>query len=82
MYSLNNQLDGTRFNSYGFESTGRGGHSVNGTSGSTALYHHNGSRYGLALGRGGPDGKMNGLHGTKHKRGDMDRKSFSNRSIR
>ena len=48
---------------------------VNGSSGSTALYHHNGTRYGLGLGRGGaPDGKMNGLHGPKHKRGDMDRK--------
>lgn len=34
------------------------------------------SRYGLGLtGRGnaGTDGKMNGLHGPKHKRGDMDR---------
>jgi hypothetical protein len=35
-----------------------------------------GQRYGLALGgRGaGPvDGKMNGLHGPKHKRSDIDR---------
>lgn len=50
---------------------------VSNTSGSTALYHHNGSRYGLGIpGRApaGPnDGKMNGLHGPKHKRGDMDR---------
>ena len=82
MYSLNNPLDGTRFNSYGLESTGRGGHNVNGTSGSTVLYHHNGSRYGLALGRGGPNGKINRLHGTKHKWGDMDRRSFPNCSIR
>ncbi|KAF5338450.1 hypothetical protein D9758_012238 [Tetrapyrgos nigripes] len=45
------------------------------TSGSTALYHHNGSRYGLGIpGRANPlDNKMNGLHGPKHKRGDMDR---------
>lgn len=43
--------------------------------GSTALYHHHGSRYGLGLGGRmvGPDSKMNGLHGPKHKRGDMDR---------
>ena len=48
--------------------------SNNTTGGSTALYHHNGSRYGLGLPRsGGADGKMNGLHGPKHKRGDMDR---------
>jgi hypothetical protein len=59
-YGLDGGLDGGRYN----------------TSGSTALYHHNGSRYGLGLpGRGNPgiDGKMNGLHGPKHKRGDMDR---------
>ena len=45
------------------------------SSGSTALYNH-GSRFGLnAMGggrTGGPD-KMNGLHGPKHKRGDIDR---------
>ena len=75
VYGLNNQMESTRYNAYGFESTVRGGQAANGTSGSTALYHHNGSRYGLGLGRGAPDGKMNGLHGTKHKRGDMDRKS-------
>ncbi|KAI0320995.1 ARM repeat-containing protein [Amylostereum chailletii] len=45
-----------------------------GGTGSTALYHHNGSRYGLGMGgRTNGDGKMNGLHGPKHKRGDMDR---------
>ncbi|KAG9223235.1 hypothetical protein CCMSSC00406_0000076 [Pleurotus cornucopiae] len=46
-------------------------------SGSTALYHHNGSRYGLSAPArpsvGGPDSKMGGLHGPKHKRGDIDR---------
>ncbi|KII86320.1 hypothetical protein PLICRDRAFT_164809 [Plicaturopsis crispa FD-325 SS-3] len=44
--------------------------------GSTALYHHNGTRYGLGIpGRvpSSADGKMNGLHGPKHKRGDIDR---------
>ncbi|KAI0035236.1 armadillo-type protein [Vararia minispora EC-137] len=54
---------------YGFDSA-----NANGATGSTALYHHNGTRYGLALGRpNGGDSKMNGLHGPKHKRGDMDR---------
>ncbi|KAF9487698.1 ARM repeat-containing protein [Pleurotus eryngii] len=45
--------------------------------GSTALYHHNGSRYRLSAPArpsvGGPDSKMGGLHGPKHKRGDIDR---------
>ncbi|KAK7032704.1 ARM repeat-containing protein [Favolaschia claudopus] len=76
VYGLNG-LDGNGYNSYGFESGGRGGANTNGTSGSTALYHHNGSRYGLGLparaNSGAGDGKMNGLHGPKHKRGDMDR---------
>jgi len=65
-YGLNG--DG-QYSSYG------GGNSPSNTSGSTALYHHNGSRYGLGIpGRSNPlDNKMNGLHGPKHKRGDMDR---------
>lgn len=42
--------------------------------GSTALYHHHGSRYGLAMGARIQDNKMNGLHGAKHKRGEIDRK--------
>lgn len=71
VYGLNGGLDSS-YNSYGFDRAG-----ANGTSGSTALYHHNGSRYGLGIpGRtpsDGADGKMNGLHGPKHKRGDMDR---------
>ncbi|KAJ7630440.1 ARM repeat-containing protein [Roridomyces roridus] len=74
VYGLNG-LDNNGYNSYGFESGGRSNGS--GTSGSTALYHHNGSRYGLGLptraNSGAGDGKMNGLHGPKHKRGDMDR---------
>ncbi|KAI6153219.1 ARM repeat-containing protein [Pisolithus tinctorius] len=78
VYNLNNQLDGTRYNTYGFDSSTRSGHGVNGAaSGSTALYHHNNSRYGPGMGRGGPDGKMNGLHGPKHKRGDMDLNRFA-----
>ena len=72
MYDLNNNLDSS-YNSYGFESNGR--NSANSNSGSTALYHHNGSRYGLGThGRSnGPNDKVNSLHGAKHKRGDMDR---------
>jgi hypothetical protein len=38
------------------------------------LYHHHGSRYGLGIGgRVASDGKMNGIHGPKHRRGDVDR---------
>lgn len=62
MYGLNgNGSDNGRFSSY--------------STGSTALYHHNGSRYGLGVnGRtNGADSKMGGLHGPKHKRGDVDR---------
>ncbi|EJD55254.1 ARM repeat-containing protein [Auricularia subglabra TFB-10046 SS5] len=50
-----------------------------GVAGSTALYHHHGTRYGLSHGTinnrmvGGADSKMNGLHGPKHKRSDLDR---------
>lgn len=75
LYGLNGGLENNRYNSYGFESNGRANSTANSTSGSTALYHHNGSRYGLGLpARGnGADSKMNGLHGPKHKRGDMDR---------
>ncbi|KAF7306452.1 RNA-binding protein [Mycena indigotica] len=73
VYGLNG-LDGNSYGGYGFDN-GRSANS-NTTSGSTALYHHNGSRYGLGIpSRNGSavDGKMNGLHGPKHKRGDMDR---------
>ncbi|KAI0296693.1 armadillo-type protein [Russula brevipes] len=71
VYGLNNgvgnALDARRFSSY---SNGNG---LAGT-GSTALYHHHGSRYGLGIGsRVASDGKMNGLHGPKHRRGDVDR---------
>jgi hypothetical protein len=76
VYLNGGAIDNNSFNSYGFESNGRASSNGNGTSGSTALYHHNGSRYGLSTaGRtnGGADSKMNGLHGPKHKRGDVDR---------
>ncbi|KAF9263107.1 ARM repeat-containing protein [Marasmius fiardii PR-910] len=79
-YGLGSSLENGRFNSYGFESNGRGNSGAGNTSGSTALYHHNGSRYGLGLpGRSpsGVDSKMNGLHGPKHKRGDMDLNRFA-----
>ncbi|KAH0838661.1 ARM repeat-containing protein [Lanmaoa asiatica] len=82
VYGLATQLDSSRYSPYGFDTPGRNGTMVNGASGSTALYHHNGSRYGLGLGRGGgPDGKMNGLHGPKHKRGDMDLNRFAGTRI-
>jgi hypothetical protein len=65
---------------YGFEADSHSPSQLNNTTGSTALYHHNGTRYGLGLAarstvnaNGGNEGKMNGLHGPKHKRGDMDR---------
>ncbi|KAL0576379.1 hypothetical protein V5O48_005600 [Marasmius crinis-equi] len=79
-YGLNGSLENGRYNSYGFESNGRSSAGPGTTSGSTALYHHNGSRYGLGLpGRSpsGVDSKMNGLHGPKHKRGDMDLNRFA-----
>ena len=77
VYIINSQLDSTRLNSYGFDSTDRGGHGVihSGT-GSTALYCHNGSHFGLGLDRDGPDEKINGLHDTKHTQGDINCKLF------
>lgn len=74
---MNNGLDSARYGGYGYENTRLP--SATSTTGSTALYHHNGSRYGLGLnGRpNGADSKMNGLHGPKHKRGDVDRECKS-----
>ncbi|KAJ8580278.1 ARM repeat-containing protein [Rhizopogon salebrosus TDB-379] len=74
-YGLNGQMD-NQFN-YEVDSSARSSQGANGSSGSTALY--NGTRYGLHVGRGngGADGKMNGLHGPKHKRGDMDLNRFA-----
>ncbi|OSD05787.1 ARM repeat-containing protein [Trametes coccinea BRFM310] len=74
VYGLSGGIDGSRFNSYGFEANGRG--STVGGAGSTALYHHNGAKYGFGMNgqpNGSVNGKMNGLHGPKHKRGDIDR---------
>ncbi|KAI0825240.1 ARM repeat-containing protein [Trametes gibbosa] len=73
VYGLSGGMDNGSYNTYGFETNGRGV-AVGGT-GSTALYHHNGAKYGFSM-NGRPnavDGKMNGLHGPKHKRGDVDR---------
>ncbi|KAJ7336959.1 hypothetical protein DFH08DRAFT_1018172 [Mycena albidolilacea] len=73
-----NGLDGNGYNSYGFEAGGRSGANAgaNAGTGSTALYHHNGSRYGLGLpartNTGAGNSKMNGLYGPKHKHGDMN----------
>lgn len=74
--NINGEMSGApAFGSYEYEGGARNGVQ----SGSTALYQHNGSRYGLALGNGrfmsqeNSNNKMGGLHGTKHKRGDIDR---------
>lgn len=74
-------MDNTRYNNYGFESGGRSNSSnpvtvVNSNLAGTLYHPQNGPRYGLGIpprGNAGVDGKMNGLHGPKHKRGDMDR---------
>lgn len=65
-------------NGYGYDDDSRHSSQLNSTTGSTALYHHNGTRYGLSMAArnsASPSGeaKMNGLHGPKHKRGDMER---------
>jgi hypothetical protein len=74
---MNNGLDNSRYDDFGYENGSRV--SVSGSAGSTALYHHNGTKYGLQIGArpGGGDSKMNGLHGPKHKRGDIDRECKS-----
>lgn len=75
-------MDSGRFNNYEFEPTSRTPSGA-GTGGSTALYHHHGSRYGLGMTQrvSSADSKMNGLHGPKHKRGDMDRECQSGYSL-
>ncbi|KAI8983345.1 ARM repeat-containing protein [Trametes punicea] len=72
VYGLTSGIDAGRFNSYGFEGNARG--AAVGATGSTALYHHNGAKYGFNMNGhpNGVNGKMNGLHGPKHKRGDID----------
>ena len=76
VYNINDELGDEQYG-YGLDSNARLNNGIGNSGGSTALYHHNGTRYGLGLpGRvGGADTKMNGLHGPKHKRGDVDRKS-------
>ncbi|OCH92683.1 ARM repeat-containing protein [Obba rivulosa] len=73
VYALNGNMDNGRYNPY-FDVNGRVS-ATNSSTGSTALYHHHGSRYGLGMNgrQNGADSKMNGLHGPKHKRGDIDR---------
>lgn len=75
VYNINDELGDEQYG-YGLDSNARLNNNIGNSGGSTALYHHNGSRYGLGLpGRAsGADTKMNGLHGPKHKRGDVDRK--------
>jgi len=75
VYNINDELGDEQYG-YGLDSNARLNNGIGNSGGSTALYHHNGTRYGLGLpGRvGGADTKMNGLHGPKHKRGDVDRK--------
>ncbi|KAF9015412.1 ARM repeat-containing protein [Cyathus striatus] len=74
VYALAEVAEGGRYNAYGFEASARGGvnHNSGSVNGASGLYQHNANRYGLGLARG-PDHKLNGLHGTKHKRGDIDR---------
>ena len=67
-----------RFNAYGFEAAAvHSSSSVNGATGiASNAYSQNGPQYGLGLpGRSpsGGDAKLNGLHGAKHKRGEVDR---------
>jgi hypothetical protein len=77
IYGINGAVDTSRFNNYGFESVARPnvGNLVNGNPGAALYSAQTASRYGLGMpNRGNPaDSKMNGLHGPKHKRGDMDR---------
>ncbi|KZT22110.1 ARM repeat-containing protein [Neolentinus lepideus HHB14362 ss-1] len=69
---LNAGLD-NNYNTYGFDPNGRINTPLNGAPGSTALYNNQGSRYSMGGRVNGADAKMNGLHGPKHKRGDVDR---------
>ncbi|CAA7271426.1 unnamed protein product [Cyclocybe aegerita] len=73
IYGIGNGAESARFNTYGFESTTRA--AALGASTPGGLYpSQSGTRYGLGLSsRASTDSKMNGLHGPKHKRGDMDR---------
>jgi hypothetical protein len=78
-YALDGGIDGGGYSGYNFDAPALNSvpSSIPGTTtGSTALYHHNGTRYGLGLPvrNGGPaENKLNGLTGPKHKRSDIDR---------
>jgi hypothetical protein len=50
IYSLNDGLDNSSYNSFGFESNSNRGNANSNSSRFTALYHRNGPRYGLGLG--------------------------------
>ncbi|KAF9654298.1 ARM repeat-containing protein [Thelephora ganbajun] len=78
VYNLNDDLGDEQYG-YGLDANARLNGSIGNSGGSAALYHHNGTRYGLGLpGRvTGADTKMNGLHGPKHKRGDVDLNRFA-----
>ena len=82
VYNINDELGDEQYG-YGLDSNVRLNNGIGNSGGSTALYHHNGTRYGLGLpGRvSGADAKMNGLHGPKHKRGDVDRE-FQRSTVR
>ncbi|TFK57686.1 ARM repeat-containing protein [Heliocybe sulcata] len=69
---LNAGLD-TNYNTYGFDPSGRINTPLNGAPGSAGLYNNQGARYGMGGRVNSADAKMNGLHGPKHKRGDVDR---------
>jgi len=72
---MNNAVD-AQFNAYGFEAATHPSNGTNGAGVANNLYPQNGPRYGLAApGRtpSGGDAKHNGLHGVKHKRGEVDR---------
>jgi len=75
---MNNAVD-AQFNAYGFEAPAHPSISPsNGTNGAGVannLYPQNGPRYGLVAPGRSPSGdaKHNGLHGAKHKRGEVDR---------
>jgi hypothetical protein len=80
VYGVNSAVD-PRFNAYGFESAAHSNVSsstaINGAAGiANNLYPLNGPRYGLVPPGRSPssgDTKLNGLHGAKHKRGEVDR---------
>ena len=70
-----NGLDINRYGGYGGGYAG--GRISAGSNGDiNGMYNGGGGRYGIGLGGGrlgGPDSKINGLGGPKHKRSDIDR---------